>query len=332
MAPLADPPLTRTGLRLRPVRAVAVAAVLAWVLAGLAGAYLYVHRYWLYRGFPAPALPASVSAGREVRVSFFSHALQARTSYLAYLPPGYAREAATGRRFGVLYVLHGHPGRAQDILDVGLAGSDLDQLMARHRIRPMILVLPEATTGPEGGGDTEWANTPSGRYEDVVLDIVRSVDARFATHADRAHRVLAGLSSGAYGAVNVGLHHLGTFGNLQSWSGYFVQTHDGVFAHASRTQLAANSPALYVRSLAPRIRRLGLRADLYVGRADKLPRLSQLGPFVARLRADGASVRTAEPRGAHDWRLWRREMPRMLEVADHWFRRPLHARTPGSRG
>jgi enterochelin esterase-like enzyme len=36
--------------------------------------------------------------------------------------------------------------------------------------------------------------------------------------------MLAGFSAGGYGAMNVGLRNLGTFGAVESWSGYFEAT------------------------------------------------------------------------------------------------------------
>lgn len=314
--PMARPTTRRRSLDLRSALAGALAV---WLATGLAGAVLYGQRYALYRGFPPPPKVAAADPGRTTSFSFYAPAIHARTTCLVHLPPGYARGVAAGRRYGVLYVLHGHPGSARDILDAGDIGADLDAMVLQHRIAPMIVVLPEGNNGPEGGGDTEWADTPAGRYDALVPQIVHAVDARFATRADRTGRVLAGLSSGAYAAVNVGLHHVGVFGNVESWSGYFVQDRSGVFAHATRAQLAAQSPALYVQRLSPAIHRLGLRAFLYVGRADHPSRLDELGPFAAKLRAAGAHVGVAEYPGAHDWALWRWQMPHMLRLASGWL-------------
>lgn len=311
---------SRTARLPRPqLRAAFAGAAVAWILTGLLGVYLYGHRYWVYRGFAPPSTPAYVTGGRTQEVTFYSPALHLRTSYLVHLPAGYAAAAAAGRRFPVLYVLHGHPGAAQNVFQAGRLAADLDTLTAQHRVRPMILVLPEVMNGPFGGGDTEWADTPAGAYDEVVADVVHSVDALYSTRADRAGRVLAGLSSGAYAAVNVGLHHLGLFGGLQSWSGYFVQTRSGAFANASPALLAANSPELYVHRLAPQIRRLGLHAFLYVGSSDTPARLAELRRFSAALGSDGAAVRVALYPGGHDWALWRARMPTALRVANRWF-------------
>jgi enterochelin esterase-like enzyme len=323
-AHLADKAVPRARSRPRHLRAVLLVALAAWVGLGVGGVYLYVHRYDLYRGFPPPTAPPGVALGTTREVSFYSPALHSRESFLVHLPAGYAKAAARGRRFPVMYVLHGHPGLARNILGAGDIGTDVDTLVARHLATPMIIVLPEATTGPFAGGDTEWADTRFGRYDQAVVDFVHAVDRRFATRPRRGARIIAGLSSGAYGAVNVALHHLKVFGGFQSWSGYFVEDPNGVFKGASPALIAANSPADYVRSLAPQIRRLGLHAFVYVGRSDSVPRLSELPSFVAALRADGAKVQAAEFPGAHDWALWRREMPSMLAVASRWFQHPAH--------
>lgn len=315
-----------TAPRLRLVALAAAAAMLTWFALGLGGAYLYTHRYSVYRGFPPPVAPAGVASGHAQRIWFYSPALHTRTSALVYLPAGYRKQAAHGRRFGALYVLHGHPGRARDILEAGAIGRDLSVLQSRHRARPMLIVLPEITNGPLGGKDTEWADTPAGRYDQVVVDIVHAVDSRFATRADRGARILAGLSSGAYAAINVTLHHLGLFGNFESWSGNFMQTPTGPFRGASPALLAANSPALYVRTVRSRIARLGLRGYLYVGSSDATARVDPLGRFAASLRAAGAEVTTAQYPGGHDWALWRRQMPHMLRVASRWLGSPV---TPG---
>ena len=102
----------------------------------------------------------------------------------------------------------------------------------------MILVFPDGRIGGSVYSDSEWANTPSGDYESYVLNVVHDVDARFSTLPDRADRVIGGFSAGAYGAINIALHHLSDFASVQVWSGYFTETRSGVFAHASRATLA----------------------------------------------------------------------------------------------
>jgi enterochelin esterase-like enzyme len=315
------------------LRAVVAAAALAWALLGIFGVFRYVQAYWLYRGFAPPVTPRGVAAGRLLTRAFSSPALHARSAIDVYLPPGYRQAVAMGRRFPVVYLLHGEPGQPNNFFFIGDLHVAENVLLARHRIRPMILVAPSGRSA-RFGAETEWANTRAGNFEDYVLDVVRYTDAHFATIPDRRDRVLAGLSEGGFGAANIALRHLAVFGGFQSWSGYFRESPTGPFAHASPAQVRANSPLAYVPALAPTIRRLGLHAYVYAGRADRSG-ARQLLQFAPVLRAAGTHVTFSLYHGGHDWGLWRREGPHMLSVANRWFTAAstvLAARTPAIAG
>ncbi len=291
---------------------------------GIYGAYAYVHNYSVYRGFPPPSDPAGVAAGRYVEVHFRSQALGREDSYMVYEPAGFQQLAARGVRFPVLYLLHGTVSNALHYINVGRVGVNLDELLAAHQTRPYLVVMPESNDG-SFVDDTEWANTLHGRYESEVLEIVRQVDAHWPTIADRSARAIAGLSMGGYGALNIGLHHLSTFGTIESWSGYFHQEHTGVFSGATPADLRFDSPAAYAPTRAAALHRLPLHVFLYGGRQDRLTHNQPA--FAQELRALGVVVRTAEAPGVHDWRLWRAEMPTALRYAGHrLYASTAHAR------
>jgi enterochelin esterase-like enzyme len=241
-----------------------------------------------------------------------SEALAGERTYDIYLPPGYAAASARGRRFGVLYLLHGAPGWPRLFINAGALGVAIDTLIARHAIRPFLVVMPDGRDG-SFASDTEWADTSHGRYESFVLDVVRTVDARWPTVPDRAHRVLAGNSEGAYAAANIALRHPATFGAFEGWSGYYRQTRTGVFKHASAAQLSANSPIDLALTRRAELARLPLHAYLYGGASD--PATADLRPFVRALRAAGATVTEQLLPGRHDWRLWRAQTPAMVRWA-----------------
>jgi enterochelin esterase-like enzyme len=266
-----------------------------------------------------PAIGVAEHAGpgaRMEKLAFFSPALHHAGRAFVYLPPGYARAAAHGRRYPVLYVLHGAPGVAARIFKGGLAARDASLLIAAHRIRPLIIVAPYGLYGSRNV--TEWADGRYGPYERYVLDVVRATDARLPTVPDRAHRVIAGDSEGGYGATNIALHNLRVFAGLQSWSGYFTAPRTGTFAGASAVTIARNSPIAYGPALTSEIRRLGLRAYLYEGAQDRNGSMG-MPQFAAELRAAGASVGSAVYPGRHDWALWRAQMPHMLVLASRWM-------------
>jgi hypothetical protein len=59
---------------------------------------------------------------------------------IVFLPPGYAQHPH--RRYAVFYLLRGSPGLPNALLLTVKAGVVEDELLAKHEIRPMILVMP----------------------------------------------------------------------------------------------------------------------------------------------------------------------------------------------
>jgi enterochelin esterase-like enzyme len=315
---------------MRRRRLITATLCVALVAVGLLGAYRYWESYYRNRGFATVAYLPHAGRGRLQTVHFFSPALHRRADYLVYLPPGYRAGSA---RYPVYYLLHGSPGRPQVYVDIADLPVRMDNLIARRRMRPMILVFPDGRIGGSTYSDSEWANTPSGHYGSYVLNVVRDVDHRFATLDNRHDRVIAGFSSGAYGATNIALRHLGTFAGLQSWSGYYKETHSGVFAHASQSTMAANSPADYAARLGRRLAADPLRALLFIGRDDNLSPQTQ--PMARTLGRAGASVSYALYPGGHDWQLWHAHLNQMLILASRYTSQALPHRararflTPG---
>lgn len=289
---------------------------LVFLLGGSYGSYAYLHDYDLYRGFAPPSEPAGIAHGKLLKRSFYSPALRQERSYLIYLPPGYARQAAAGRRFPVLYMLHAPVGQARNYIQTGGLGVRVDTLLARGSIRPFVTVIGMAHS--PFGTDHEWANGDQGRYEDLVLETVRNVDANWATRPVRSARMLAGLSAGAYGATNITLHHPSVFGAFESWSGYYVEDRKDAFRGAPPARLARNSPAYYLASHGPELRRAPVTAYLYQGRTDDEP-VQGMVDFGRQLRAVGSSARVAVYGGKHNWALWRAHFSPMLVFASRTF-------------
>jgi len=258
--------------------------------------------------------------GGDLRqVQFFSPSLGREDSYLIYLPPGYSKSAAAGRRFRVLYLLHGD-GRHQrhgagHMFQRGHVATAANAVAA-SQAHPMLIVIPEADDGTVVG-DSEWANTSRGRFESAVLDAVHAVDSAWPTIPNRSARAIAGLSMGGYGAVNVALHHPDVFSVIESWSGYFTQTPTGPFTGASRKTLDANSPARYVRSLGSSLAANPMHVLLYSSPTDKLH--VQQAPFAAKLRPLGVPVETRMFGGPHNYSLWSAHIGLALQFADRWL-------------
>jgi S-formylglutathione hydrolase FrmB len=305
------------------VGVVAVATVLAlatFLSVGVLGVERYGMNYWLYRGFAPPHDAAYVTTqGTEKVIDVSSAALGGRSQPVdVYLPPGY--DSHPDRRYPVLYLLHGFPGKPQAFLETVRMGVVEDDLVARGRAQPLILVMPFGSTGQFT--DKEWANgagANQGWATFLARNVVRAVDANFRTVPTRAARAIGGLSEGGYGAINIALHSPGEFGVVESWSGYERPDKLRSIFGANLALLGRNDPMAALPSVAPRLRALGTYFWIYSGASDRLRHQNAL--FAAKLARAGIPHRFFEPSGGHNWALWREEATRAYLAAA----RRLHA-------
>src|SRR5205085_1918323 len=96
------------------------------------------------------------------------------------VPAGYARDR--GRRYPVLYFLHGYPGNPDQWLGSGAQLPQvLDQLIDGGVIPPVIVAMPDGNG--TAVSDAEWGDSARGDHvEDwVVGSVVPAVDARYRT-------------------------------------------------------------------------------------------------------------------------------------------------------
>lgn len=137
-----------------------------------------------------------------------------------YVPPAYDREP--GRRFPTLYAIQGLTGQ----LDMWRNRSAfrptalelVDALFARPDVPPCLVVFADCWTSL---GGSQFLDSPAtGRYHTYLCEeVVPWVDARYRTLAERAHRGIAGKSSGGYGALVTPMLRPDLFGGLASHAG-----------------------------------------------------------------------------------------------------------------
>jgi S-formylglutathione hydrolase FrmB len=233
-----------------------------------------------------------------------------RDTYV-YLPPGYSPD----ERYPVLYLLHGFWGEPSSFVD-GLHFSQFaDQAIQNGAVRPFLAVMPPGGL-PSGSkaerAQGEWAG-PSEEF--VVHTVVPWTDRHLPTIRAARARTIAGVSAGAFGAVDIALRHLGLFGTAESWEGYFQPFRDGPFAHASAAVLAAHDPALLVRQNAQAIRRHGLRFFLSTGGSHGAVKRAWTFEFARELRGLRIASRLwSQPPGVPDF--GRNQLPSALRYAE----------------
>ncbi len=312
------------GLGAPEVGASRPARLRAWLLAlpvaavflsgGLLGLYRYLDNFWVYRGFAPPHDPSFVTVhGRQETIGVTSPALGGRTQQVVvYLPPGY--DAAPARRYPVMYLLHGFPGKPLAFLLTVRMGVWVDTLMAQRAIRGVILVMPFGSTGQFT--DKEWANgihRGEGWETFLARDVVRAIDRRYRTVPTAAGRAIAGLSEGGYGSLNIAFHHPAEFGVIESWSGY-VRADNIAAIFGGRPQLLAyNSPIDHLPQVAATLRRRRVFIWFYSSSSD--PLRTQNAAFDQALTRFRVSHRYFVDPGGHTWRIWRANAREALLVA-----------------
>jgi enterochelin esterase-like enzyme len=280
------------------------AALAGFLAAGLVGARGYIDNFVHYRGFDPPREPAFVAQpGTTQPISVPSSALGGRSQQAyVYLPSGYADEPT--RRYSVLYLLHGFPGRPLAFLETVQMGVIDDAFTAKQRAQPLILVMPFGSTGTFT--DEEWVNgiaSGNGWSTFVARDLVRYVDSHYRTVATRAGRAIAGLSEGGFGAFDIALHHPREFSIVESWSGYQRPDKLRSIFGSNFQLLPANDPRLLVRRAAPQLRKLGTYFWFYSGSTDRLHK--QNAAFAEELRSLRLPHHYFVAYGGHNWALWR---------------------------
>ena len=295
---------------------------------------------------PVAGHAQTVRAGRVVTDSLWSYALGTHKKGLVYLPPSYDGSSA---RYPVAYYLHGWSGDETNWVEAGRINTSMDTLVAGG-MREMIVLMPDGDdawwttsfalpdvsgclrTLPNHAGDGSSYCVPWPHYDDyVAYDLVRHVDATYRTRADRAHRGIAGLSMGGFGAMLLALQYPETFAAAVSHSGVVWPLEwapDGVLnrpagtpdstwtriwnnavGRSMRSVFGRDTIAWYSRDPARMVDRATARGALLpaleadCGTGD--PFLAGNRAFRDALRARGVTLAYDEHPGVHDWAYWR---------------------------
>jgi S-formylglutathione hydrolase FrmB len=124
------------------------------------------------------------------------------------LPEGYA---SGGKRYPVVYMLHGYSGNYQSWV------KDFPEMTRLVDLYNVIVV------SPDGGFSSWYLDSPVDKswcYETFVShELVGFIDAKYSTITNRTGRAISGLSMGGHGALYLSFRHQEVFGAAGSMSG-----------------------------------------------------------------------------------------------------------------
>jgi len=223
-----------------------------------------------------------------------------QSDYYVYTPPGY--DAKKGKRYPVLYLLHGWSDKADGWTAVGKANFIFDNLISAGKVKPMVVVMPL------GYGDMKFVLNGHGGWDDnavidrnvklfsqaLLTEILPQVESEYRVSKKRDDRAIAGLSMGGLESLTVGLTHPEMFG----WVGGFSSA---VGHNDEERFVALNGKTANLRLL-----------WIACGTEEQL--LAPNRKFVAWLKSKDVAVTAVETPGMHTWMVWRDDLARFAPV------------------
>lgn len=168
--------------------------------------------------FGFDVVESNIPHGNIDTIHYVSKTVGTERNALVYTPPGYS----TAKKYPVLYLLHGIGGDEYEWLHGGHPQVILDNLYAKGKLAPMIVVLPNGRAMKDDratGNIMEPDKVKAfATFEgDLLNDLIPYIESKYPAYTDKDHRAIAGLSMGGGQTLNFGLGHLDKF----AWIGAF---------------------------------------------------------------------------------------------------------------
>jgi enterochelin esterase-like enzyme len=206
--------------------------------------------------FDAPTVIQSRDLSFQVQ-TFNSRAMGTTRSYGVILPPGYGKHLQ--QRYPVVFLLHGGHDDERAFYDKYAITSVLEQLYQSKRLPPSIIISPDGndSRGSSPIWDPEYFDGANGNVGTLIgSELPQVIKSRYRTLNDPRVWAMGGVSSGGWGAYNIGLRHLNNFHIFFSHSGYFTDS-SGL----------KNSPNQMIQQI-PKAQLRNIRAYIDAGQSD----------------------------------------------------------------
>jgi len=245
-----------------------------------------------------------VPRGAVAEVTYYSDSLGMFRRMHVYTPPGYE---TSGRKYPVLYLLHGAGDSDHSWSTAGRAGFILDNLIAKKAAKDMIVVMPAGhTRGPAGAGVVS-ADANAAFSGDFMGSIVPYVEQHYRVAGGRDNTAIAGLSMGGGQTIDIATANGAKFGYV----GVFSSGLFGVFTVPGRgapppawTKGSSEWEKRNAAALADDKTKKGLKLLWFsTGKDDFL--LQTTRSTVNLFKEYGYSPVYQESEGGHTWINWR---------------------------
>lgn len=249
---------------------------------------------------PSPWDFQDVPHGSVHQHSYFSKSLGRRREAWVYTPPGYEKDTASS--YPLLVLQHGSGDRHDGWVTHGRAHWILDNLIARQKARPMIVLMIDGHPlgmVPRDQADRRAASLQAFKTEllDEALPLTQEL---YRVRPGPGDHAIAGLSMGGWQALSTGMSRLDRFASIGSFSGAVDE---------KEIQQALDQP----RQTNDRLRLLWIAC----GEKDFL--LDRNLQLIDLLKARGIRHEWHLTAGDHSWPVWRNYL---VDFAPKLFRQP----------
>ena len=155
--------------------------------------------------------------------TFNSQAMGKLRHYGVIFPPDYQKNQ--NQHYPVIFLLHGGHDNERAYVDKYAILDVLHKLYQSGKLPPSIIITPDGNDnrGSSPFYDPDYFDGPNGKLGTLIgAELVQVVKSRYRTIEKPQFWALGGLSSGGWGAFNIGLRYLNNFNIFFSHSGYFV--------------------------------------------------------------------------------------------------------------
>lgn len=266
------------------------------------------------------------AAGRIECTSASSRILKHPVRYCALLPPSYDSDKT--RLYPVLYYLHGL-GENEQMFVSSDGWQLIEDLRDQGRIGEFLIVTPDADR-------SFYINSRDGRmsYENFFIqDFLPYIEHHYRVQAGRAHRGIAGISMGGYGALRLAFRYPQLFSSVSVHSAALLEKLPAIaVSNPNQSQVTRmmgtafgsppdfafwerNTPFALAKSSHPN----GLKIYFDCGTSDEYGFNAGAQQFHDLLTARGIPHEFHLYPGGHDWQYFVAHLPASLEFESNAF-------------
>ena len=158
-----------------------------------------------------------VAHGNMAQVWYDSPQLGLQRRMSIYTPAGYDK----GKKYPVLYLLHGAGGDEEAWPTLGRTQQILDNLIAMGKAEPMIVVMPNGNASDDASplySGLQKKERPSKSYQEAFGDIINYVESHYKVKKGAANTAICGLSMGGFHSFAITNLNPGRFGYIGLFS------------------------------------------------------------------------------------------------------------------